>query len=573
MVSPLRVLIAEDSEDDTLLLVRELRRGGFDPAVLRVDTRNDLSEALQNDHWDVVITDHNMPGFSSEAALKVVQQTNLDIPVIIVSGSIGEDIAVAAMKMGAHDYIMKDNLTRLVPAIEREMREAEVRRSHRVAEATIRRLAYYDHLTGLVNRNEFDRHLNMALESAAQGEVEHVLLYLDLDQFKVINDTCGHQAGDELLSQLAVVLRDKIRSHDILARLGGDEFGLLLQCCPTEQAKHIAESIREAVSCFRFVWRENSFSIGVSIGMAAISAHARDANEVLSAADIACYTAKELGRDRIHIYMDDDTELLRRHNEMQWVAKIKDALDEDRFVLHRQRMMSLDSKCQAEQCYYEFLVRMKGADGDLILPGAFIPAAERYGVMARLDRWVVKAVIEILAEEYHEGAGENDPGLCFINLSGASLNDDMLFSFIRQQITHHRLPPELLCFEITETAAISNLQYAVEFIKNVRKLGCQFALDDFGAGLSSFSYLRALPVDYLKIDGAFVRDILNDPMNYAIVQAVNQIGHVAGLRTIAESVETDTVLKAVRDIGVDLAQGYEISMPEPAVKAKTKCLV
>lgn len=568
MSTPLRILIAEDSEDDTLLMVRELRRGGFDPGVLRVDTRNDLTEALQNGCWDVVITDHNMPGFSSEAALEVVQQINLDIPIIIVSGSIGEDIAVAAMKMGAHDYIMKDNLARLVPAIEREIREAEVRRSHRLAEATIRHLAYHDHLTGLVNRNEFDRHLNMALESAAQDGVEHALLYLDLDQFKVINDTCGHQAGDELLSQLAVVLQEKIRNHDTLARLGGDEFGLLLQCCPIEQAKHIAESIREAVSCFRFVWRENSFSIGVSIGMAVISADTRDANEVLSAADIACYAAKDLGRDRIHVYMADDTELLRRHSEMQWVAKIKDALDEERFILHRQRMMSLNNERCGNQCYYEFLVRMKGADGSLILPGAFIPAAERYGVMARLDHWVVKAAINIVAEEYHQGTGEGEPGLCFINLSGASLSDDTLFSFIRQQIIYHRLPPELLCFEITETAAISNLQYAIEFIKDVRKLGCQFALDDFGAGLSSFSYLKAIPVDYLKIDGAFVRDIHNDPMNYAIVQAVNQIGHVAGLRTIAESVETDTVLNAVRDIGVDLAQGYEISMPRPV----TECL-
>ena len=331
MDKDIRILVVEDSEDDMILLIRELNRGGFKPRCKRVQTRQSMFDALISEPWDLVLTDHNMPGFNSTAAIEVMQEMELDTPVIIVSGSIGEEIAVAAMKMGAHDYIMKDNLTRLVPAIERELREAELRRSHRLAEATIHHLAFHDHLTGLVNRHEFDRRLKEALRSAKESEHAHVLLYLDLDQFKVINDTCGHQAGDQLLRQLAVVLREKVRSNDTLARLGGDEFGLLLESCPLEQAHQIAEGIREAVANFRFVWQDKTFSVGVSIGMTPITSDARGVDEVLSAADVACYTAKDLGRNRVHVYLDGDSELLRRHNEMRWVSRIKQALEDERF--------------------------------------------------------------------------------------------------------------------------------------------------------------------------------------------------------------------------------------------------
>ncbi len=570
MGNPLRVLIVEDSEDDALLLIRELRRSGYDPRSLRVQNAADLESALQQHVWDVVITDHNMPSFSSEDALQIVKETGADLPVIIVSGSIGEDIAVSAMKMGAHDYIMKDNLTRLVPAIERELREAELRRSHRLAEATIHHLAYHDPLTGLVNRHEFDRRLQEALRSAREGEETHVVLYLDLDQFKVINDTCGHQAGDQLLSQLALVLRDKIRSHDTLARLGGDEFGLLLEGCPLDQAQQIAEGLRKAVANFRFVWEDKTFSIGVSIGMTPITAEARGVAEVLSAADMACYTAKDKGRNRVHVYLDDDSELQHRHNEMRWVARIKEALERERFVLYRQPMLSLETG-QGERLHSEFLVRMLDDDDKLILPGAFIPAAERYGIMTLLDRWVVKAAIEHLATQYREVQDLDAMGIFFINLSGASLDDSEFFAYLRQLLEDNELPPQILCFEITETAAISNLQLAVDFIHGIRDLGCSFALDDFGSGLSSFSYLKAIPVDYLKIDGGFVRDIVGDPMNYAIVQAVNEIGHVAGLRTIAEFVENETVLATLQTIGVDLAQGFGIALPQAIDDERLAC--
>ncbi len=562
MGNPLRVLVVEDCEDDALLLERELRRSGYSPSTLRVQAADELKTALADHVWDIVVTDHNLPGFSSEEALAIVKDFSLDLPVIIVSGSIGEDIAVAAMKMGAHDYIMKGNLARLVPAIERELREAELRRSHRLAEATIHHLAFHDHLTGLVNRHEFDRRLKEALRTAREADLEHVLLYLDLDQFKVINDTCGHQAGDQLLSQLAVVLRDLVRSHDTLARLGGDEFGLLLENCPLSQADQIAEGIREAVSSFRFVWESKTFSVGVSIGMTPVTAKARGVSELLSAADVACYTAKDQGRNRVHTYLADDSELLQRHNEMRWVARIKQALEDDRFVLYQQSMRMLDANATLRsQTHSEFLVRMLGDDGEIILPGAFIPAAERYGIMTQLDRWVVKSVIEYLAELYRETPDTAELGIFFVNLSGASLGDSDFFNFIGDQLERNALPAELLCFEITETAAISNMHLAVDFIRRIRSLGCQFALDDFGSGMSSFSYLKALPVDYLKIDGGFVRDIDNDRMNYAIVKAVNEIGHVAGLCTIAEFVEDDAIFSTLQDIGVDLAQGYNISRP------------
>ena len=558
-MKPLRVLLVEDSEDDAILLERELRRDHFHPFMLRVDNGVAMRIALAEQDWDVVVTDHNIPGFSSEEAIAIAIEAKPDIPVIIVSGSIGEDIAVEAMKMGAHDYIMKDNLKRLVPAIERELREAEMRRSHRIAEATIYHLAYHDQLTGLVNRNEFDRQLNKALESAKREDASHVLLYLDLDQFKVINDTCGHQAGDELLSQLALLLRKEVRGKDLLARLGGDEFGLLLENCPLDKAKIIAEDLRELISDFRFVWQDKTFSVGVSIGIARITKDAKGADEVLGAADIACYAAKDNGRDRVHVYLDDDSDLQRRHSEMQWVTRVKDALEEGRFVLHQQEMHILSSAGGIQQCS-EFLVRMLGEQDDIILPGAFIPAAERYGVMPLLDRWVVRSAIAYLAGQQKANGKTGD--VYFINISGDSFNDSGFPEYVCQQFTQYGVAPELLCFEITETAAISNLREAVKFINEIRGFGCQFALDDFGSGLSSFSYLKTLPVDYLKIDGSFVRDIQEDPMSYAIVQAINEIGHVAGLHTIAEFVETEETLRSLRNIGVDIVQGYYIGHPQ-----------
>ncbi|MFV1993169.1 MAG: diguanylate cyclase domain-containing protein, partial [Acidiferrobacterales bacterium] len=299
MEKDIRILVVEDSEDDMILLLRELHRGGFAPRCKRVETQKSMVDALISEPWDLVLTDHNMPGFNSTAAIEVMRELELDTPVIIVSGSIGEEIAVAAMKTGAHDYIMKDNMARLVPAIERELREVEIRRAHRSAEETIRHMAYHDSLTGLTNRHDFEIRLSRAIFSAREQQTEHALLYLDLDQFKIVNDTCGHVAGDELLKQLSIVLHGPVRERDTLARIGGDEFGVLMENCHPEKASEIAEKLLQTVRDFRFSWKKKTFALGVSIGMVIIGNDGKTMSEILSAADMACYAAKDKGRNRI----------------------------------------------------------------------------------------------------------------------------------------------------------------------------------------------------------------------------------------------------------------------------------
>jgi diguanylate cyclase (GGDEF)-like protein len=561
MEIPLRVLIAEDSEDDAVLLIRELRRGGYAPEFERVDTPKTMLAALKDSPWDLVITDHNMPQFDSNEALALVKTMGLDMPVIIVSGSIGEDVAVEAMKAGAHDYVMKNNLVRLVPATRRELREAETRAARKKAEAAIRHMAYHDALTGLVNRSSFEQLLQRAVNSAQEHALSHVLLYLDLDQFKIINDTCGHVAGDELLRQLAGVMNPHIRESDTLARLGGDEFGVLLERCPLESAQKIGKSLLDAIKNFRFIWHDKSFSISASIGMALINKLTPNTEEALSTADMACYAAKDLGRNRIYLYTDSDEDLAQRHGEMQWVSRINQALDENRFILYRQCIVPLNHNNQAK--FSEFLLRLREPDGSIILPQDFIPAAERYNLMPSLDRWVVDNTFAILTDLLNGSDTAGLPGMFFINLSGASLSDESFFTFVRDRLQRYNIPPQSICFEITETTAIAQLSQAVEFIHQIKKEGCRFALDDFGSGMSSLSYLKSIPADYLKIDGSFVSTMLSDSMNRAIVEAINQIGHVAGMHTIAEFVENQAIREALTEIGVDYAQGYGIEEPRP----------
>ena len=554
MATPLRVLLVEDAEDDALLLERELRKGGYAPQVLRVDTVADLDAALARHAWDIVITDHNMPGFSSSAAIAAIKRTGRDIPVIIVSGSIGEDIAVDAMKSGAHDYIMKGNLARLVPAIERELREAETRYEHRRAQETIHHLAFHDALTGLANRHEFEGRVQRALASAGGG-VRHALLYLDLDQFKIINDTCGHTAGDGLLRQLAVVLRGPIREVDTLARLGGDEFGILLQGCSLEHAQQAAERVLQIINGFRYTWQQKIFSVGASMGLVMIEDPGQTLSEVLRMADMACYTAKDKGRNRVHVYRADDAELRQRHGEMEWVARLNRALEADRFVLHRQRIVPLVGSGRP---HWEYLLRLAGDGGALIAPGTFIPAAERYNLMPALDRWVVRHVFRHLARG-REPAAET----FFINVSGATVSDEQFADYVTAQLKEHDLPSQIIGFEITETAVIANFTSALAFIERVKALGCRIALDDFGSGMSSFSYLKTIPADYLKIDGGFIAGMLDDPMDSAIVESINRVGHVAGLRTIAEWVESEAVRRRLAEVGVDFGQGFGIEKPVP----------
>ena len=418
--------------------------------------------------------------------------------------------------------------------------------------------AAHDALTGLVNRREFENRLENALKSAENGGREHAVCYLDLDQFKIINDTCGHVAGDELLRRLGRVLAQQVRRQDTLARLGGDEFGVLLENCSMHVAERVANALRRTIEDFRFAWKKQVFGIGVSIGVVPIQGFGQTVSSILSAADATCYAAKDHGRNRIHIYHEGDVELARRHGEMRWVNRIHTALEENRFELARQPIVPLSGPTETDT-HYELLLRMRDEDGNIVLPETFLPAAERYNLSVKLDRWVVREAFRLLTR---------DPDhleklfLCSINLSGVSLADEDFLIFVTTELASAGLPPGKVCFEITETAAIANLSGAMRFIEVLRRVGCRFALDDFGSGLSSFAYLKSLPVDFLKIDGVFVKDIVEDPIDRELVRSINEIGHVMGKRTIAEFVETEEILTALGEIGVDYAQGFELGEPE-----------
>jgi diguanylate cyclase (GGDEF)-like protein/PAS domain S-box-containing protein len=416
--------------------------------------------------------------------------------------------------------------------------------------------ASHDALTSLLNRREFELRLRSLISNAVDEHRQHALLYLDLDQFKVVNDTSGHSAGDELLRQLTFIMQAKIRDADMLARLGGDEFGVLLGNCPIDQAEHVAEELIEAVKSFHFCWGDKNFTIGASIGMVAITDESQDWASLLSNADTACYIAKEKGRNRVQVYHDQDVDLAQRHNEMHWVGRITKAFEDKRFLLYYQPITPTMAE-STEPFHFEVLVRMLDEEGQIIVPGVFIPAAERYNLMTTLDRWVINNTLNWLT------AHKTTPMVCAINLSGHSIGDERFLDFVVKLIKEASVPPNHICFEITETAAIANLTRAIHFIRELKILGCRFSLDDFGSGLSSFAYLKNLPVDYLKIDGGFVKDMDHNDTNCAMVEAINSIGHTMKILTIAEFVENQAILNKLAGIGIDYAQGYGIARPAP----------
>ncbi|MES9944591.1 MAG: EAL domain-containing protein [Candidatus Thiodiazotropha sp.] len=417
----------------------------------------------------------------------------------------------------------------------------------------------HDPVTRLYNRTEFDRQLTTLLEQPVVKGSGHCLLYLDIDRFKIVNDNCGHAAGDELLRQLASLIKRSIRNSDLLARMGGDEFGILLTQCSVAAAERIADSIRRSIQGFRFVYGDKSFSQSVSIGMVAIDDQSKDLQQILSFADSACFSAKEEGRNKIHIYDPLGSSAAKRHGEAKWVTQIRSALDEDRFTLYVQPIKSINRENAAE--HVEVLIRMLDESGELILPGAFIPAAERFDLMPRVDRWVIDRLMRYI--EDHREACLAAERRYFVNLSGQSLCDEDVLNMILDCIKRYAIPKGMLCFEVTETAAISNLTSAEHFMRTLQRFGCEFALDDFGSGLSSFGYLKHLPVEYLKIDGAFVKEMLDNLIDDSMVDAINRIGHIMGLETIAEFVENKRVLHRLEDIGIDYAQGYGICRPYP----------
>ncbi|GJM04669.1 MAG: hypothetical protein DHS20C09_06600 [marine bacterium B5-7] len=423
------------------------------------------------------------------------------------------------------------------------------------ADEKIQFQANHDALTGLVNRREFERRTERLLANIIHDKHEHALCYMDLDQFKVVNDTCGHIAGDELLRQLSNVLQKVVRYRDTIARLGGDEFGVLMEHCSLDDANRVAISLQKAIQDYQFLWDGQSFRVGVSIGLVAITKTTVDLTELLMNADAACYIAKDSGRNRVHIYRSNDNESNHRQGEMQWVNRIHKALDENRFCLYAQPIESLDNHTDT---HYEILLRMIDEQGMIIPPGAFLPAAERYNLITQLDRWVIKKTLGLLIEN---PTFLEQIHFISINLSGQSLTDETFLDFVITQLQNLNINSTKICFEITETAAISNLANADNFISELKKYGCSFALDDFGSGLSSFGYLKNLPVDFLKIDGMFVKDIVDDPIDHAMVKSINEIGQVMGMKTIAEFVESDVIKGMLKEIGINFAQGYSIGKP------------
>ena len=431
------------------------------------------------------------------------------------------------------------------------------------AEKALSFQATHDALTLLLNRREFERRVARVLKTAREQREEHVLCYLDLDQFKVINDTCGHMAGDELLRQLGQLMLTLLRKRDTLGRLGGDEFGVLMEHCTLSQARRAANKMCMAVEEFRFVWKKRSFRIGVSIGLVTITEANESVAKVLSAADSACYAAKDAGRNRVHVYHRDDMDLVRRQDEMRWVARIDRALEGQRLRLWSQPIVPMMTD-SGEGGKFELLLRLVDEHGNIIRPGVFLPAAERYGLSTKLDRWVVSTALDWLSgdpkslEPLH---------LCFINLSGASLVDKKFIAFVCEQLDQSNISSQKICFEITETTAISDLSRAKSSLATLKEHGCQFALDDFGSGSSSFAYLKSLPVDYVKIAGVFVKNIEDDAEELALVRSINNVGKVMGKQTIAESVESEAILKKLREMGVDYGQGYFFGPPTPIEKA------
>ncbi len=426
--------------------------------------------------------------------------------------------------------------------------------------------ASHDALTGLVNRREFEVRLNQAINNAHVERSQYALLYLDLDQFKIINDMGGHIAGDELLKQLAGMMKKMLRESDTLARLGGDEFGILLDGCPITKARDIAEDVRNAVEKFQFYWEGKVYNVGVSIGIYMINEDAASTADVMSAVDTACYTAKDLGRNRIEVYQAGNNELVKRRNEMYWSQRLNAAIKENKLCLFGQEIKPINGS-PTNKRYIEVLLRLVDTGNQLIPPTIFMPAAERFSLTNALDKWVINNTLHSIAAMDFDHT--LDGGWQFgINLSAQSINTHEMVGFIISAFDKTGVNPKLIRFEVTESMAISHLAIARRFITLLKGLGCQFALDDFGKGLSSFTYLKHIPVDAIKIDGNFVKDIVDDKISSAFIDAINQIAHVMGIETIAEYVENEAIYTAILKTKVDYVQGHYISQPQPFMDFK-----
>lgn len=553
MGKPLRVLVVEDSEDDTMLLLRYLRRSGYEPQHARVQTAADLERALQTQQWDVIISDYTLPTLDALTALGIAQKSELDLPFIVVSGNLGEETAVAIMKAGAHDYIMKDKLARLWPVIERELREVTSRRERKNAEATIRYLAYYDILTDLPNRTLFHDRLDQAVLACGREQKPLSLLVMDLDRFKEVNDSLGHYVGDLLLCEAGHRLRNGVRASDTVGRLGGDEFGVLLPGVDREGATVAAAKVREMLE-EPFVIEGQSLGVEASIGIALYPEHGEDALTLLRRADVAMYAAKT-GNLGLAVYGPEQDQ--NSPARLALLNELHEAIANSQLILHYQPQVSLRTRRVSGA---EALIRWHHPLHGLLPPEQFIRLAEQTGLIKPLSLWVLKAAIS-QAQAWRDATFELAVS---VNLTMRNVQDPQTPDAIGGLLAEIGLEGRWLTVEITEQGIMSNAARAMETLSRLRAMGVRIAIDDFGTGYSSLSYLKRLPVDELKIDQSFVRNMATDHNDAAIVRATIDLGHNLGLQVVAEGVEDEPTLDLLSSLGCDEAQGYYFSRALPS---------
>ena len=556
MTTTLHVLLVEDSEDDATLLVHALRKGGFEPIYERVDTAPAMSTALAKKSWDIVIADHSMPHFDATAALNLLKQSGADLPFIIVSGSIGEDIAVGAMKLGAHDYLMKGNLTRLCPVIEREMREAEIRRQRLRAEERVEHQAHYDLLTDLPNRVMFNDRLILALAHANRHRKMLAILFVDLDRFKTIVDTLGHAIGDHVLRGVAERLSGSLEEGDTLARLGGDEFVILLpQIHRADKAVKLAQKVLEALKP-AFYFSGHELHITTSIGIALYPYDGEDADTLLKNADTALYRAKEQGRNNYQLYTPAMN--ARAFERLALENSLRKALERKEFLLHYQPQQDLKT---GEITGMEALLRWQHPDLGLVYPAEFISLAEETGLIVPLGEWVLRTAAAQNKAWQKSGL---PPLVVAVNLSARQFQHHDLVESVARVLKETGLDARWLELEITESIAMQNADYTIIILRDLKEMGIQISMDDFGTGYSSLSYLKKFPIDTLKIDQSFVRDLSTDANDAAIANAIIVLAHSLKLKVVAEGVETAEQKAFLKEHDCDKTQGYLFSNPVPA---------
>jgi diguanylate cyclase (GGDEF)-like protein len=483
-----------------------------------------------------------------------------------------QEIAYAVNKVGEGSFsqtIIEDSsgelktLQKGFNSMSSSLKQAYELMQDKVNDATkmLRHQAQHDDLTGLINRREFEVRLERSLKGVRENNTQHIFCYLDLDQFKLVNDTCGHTAGDELLRQISVLLANRMRDRDTLARLGGDEFGLLLENCSLADANQITNALLKLVRDYRFIFEDKIFNIGVSIGLVVINSSFESVSDVIHAADMACYSAKKAGRNQSFLFSAGDVEVAQRRSAVEAISDITDEIDDEQFMLYCQPIVPLSS-LMPQHHHYEILIRKINLDGNIMLPTTFIPSAERYLLMPNIDRWVIKNTFATY-RQLLDISNEKCDYVFSINLSGTSLGDKSLLGYIREQFVIYSIPPQSICFEITETAAIVNLKNTINLFTALRKLGCSFSLDDFGSGMSSFMYLKNFEVDFLKIDGSFVKDMHINKIDHAMVRSIHSVAEAMNIKTVAEFVENEAILKELKNIGVHYGQGLYLGSPLP----------